>query len=317
MTTFDPSAYFQKQFDILRKQAADVQQPALRAAIKPKLLTLLSQYRLKLPLAVHQERVVEAGGVLASLGEYEAALRQCFSPILATANTDGLAAPGLNALRLRVQADFGSVGCSFELLMARDARIEHAESTDTVRDLLRRVREGLGACVKHESLYWLVLNGTRLAYQLCTTLMRPERAADAIETLAWCSLCMEGMLPLLAPRFCEWRVQLYTALCHCCTPAAPRRPPPAVNPTPRSPQPTAHIPLLACVRRRSGRHDRGRRQGGRARSQPPRVDEDARQARPGAADDRHRCAVRKGGTAAGRAAVQVHDVLRDGDAGGT
>ena len=87
--------------------------------------------------------------------------------------------------------------------------------TKTVRDLLRRVREGLGACVKHEDLYWQVLNGTRLAYRLCTTLMRPERAADAIETLAWCALCMEGMLPLLAPRFCEWRVQLYTALCHC------------------------------------------------------------------------------------------------------
>ena len=114
-----------------------------------------------------------------------------------------------------MQADFGSVASSFELLIQRDAWIEHAESTATVRDLLRRVREGLGACVKHEKFYWLVLNGTRLAYRLCTTLMRPERAKDAIETLAWCALCMEGSLPLLAPRFLEWRVQLYTALCHC------------------------------------------------------------------------------------------------------
>ena len=40
-----------------------------------------------------------------------------------------------------------------------------------VGDLLKRVREGLGACVKHESLYWLVLNGTRLAYRLCCTLL--------------------------------------------------------------------------------------------------------------------------------------------------
>ena len=216
-SAFDPTAYFQSQFDILRKQAASrATHPALKATIKPRLLTLLAQYRLKLPLAVHQERVVEAGILLASLEEYEAALRQCFTPILQTANgPDGLAAPGLDALRIHVQADFGSVGCSFELLMARDAHIEHAASTATVRDLLKRVRVGLDACVKHESLYWLVLNGTRLAYKLCSTLFRPERSAEAIETLAWCALCMEGMLPLLAPRFIEWRVQLYTALCHC------------------------------------------------------------------------------------------------------
>ena len=211
---FDPSAYFQQQFDLLGKQATS-SNPALRAQVKPKLLTLLQQYKLKLPLATHQERTVEAGQLLASLGEHETALRQCFSPILMTANTEGLAAKGLSALRLRVQADFGSVACSFEILMWRDPRIEHDASTKTVRDLLRRVREGLGACVKHEDLYWQVLNGTRLAYRLCTTLMRPERAADAIETLAWCALCMEGMLPLIAPRFCEWRIQLYTALCHC------------------------------------------------------------------------------------------------------
>ena len=218
MTTagFDPVSYFNQQFDLLR-QVVVVQDnnPALLATVKPKLLTLLSQYRLKLPLAMHQERVVEAGNLLAMLGEHEAALRQCYTPILMTASSEGLAAKGLDALRLRVQADFGSVASSFELLSRRDARIEHAESTVTICDLLRRVREGLGACVKHEKFYWLVLNGTRLAYKLCTTLMRPERARHAIETLAWCALCMEGSLPLLAPRFLEWRVQLYAALCHC------------------------------------------------------------------------------------------------------
>ena len=77
--------------------------PALKGTIKPKLLTLLQQYRLKLPLAVHQERTVEAGALLASLGEHETALRQCYSPILATASSEGLAASGMNALRLRVQ----------------------------------------------------------------------------------------------------------------------------------------------------------------------------------------------------------------------
>ena len=94
---FDPSAYFQQQFDLLRKQAT-TNNSALKATIKPKLLTLLQQYRLKLPLETHQERVVEAGVLLASLGEHETALRQCFSPILATASSEGLAAKGMNAL---------------------------------------------------------------------------------------------------------------------------------------------------------------------------------------------------------------------------
>lgn len=158
---------------------------------------------------------MQSGKLLFSVGEFEAALHQCFAPILAASEAGGLAAEGLRALRLRVQTDFGSVACSFQLLMRRDACLQNAQSTTTMRDLLRRLREGLGACVKHEQLYWLVLNGIRLAYALCTKLMRPERAADAIETLAWCALCMEGTLPLLAPRFLEWRVQLYTALCHC------------------------------------------------------------------------------------------------------
>ena len=158
---------------------------------------------------------MEAGVLLASMGEHETALQECFKPILEAAESAGLAPPGLEALRLRVQADFGSVESSFALLMARDAWVRHAESTAAMRDLLRRVRDGLGACVKHEKLYWLVLNGTRLAYKLCTRLMRPERAADAIETLAWCAMCMEGSLPLLHHRFLEWRTQIYTALCHC------------------------------------------------------------------------------------------------------
>ena len=64
-------------------------------------------------------------------------------------------------------------------------------------------------------LYWIVLNGTRLLYKMAAALMRPERAADAIEPLAWCALCMEGMVPLLTLEFLPWRVQLYSALCHC------------------------------------------------------------------------------------------------------
>merc|ERR1712185_387438 len=36
-----------------------------------------------------------------------------------------------------------------------------------------------------------------------------------IEPLAWCAICMEGMVPLLQQRFLRWRTSLYVALCHC------------------------------------------------------------------------------------------------------
>ena len=208
---FDAAAYFERQFRKLEQVAASGT-PALKATVSQSLLDLLSTYRLKLQLGVYQTRLVRAGSILASLGDHQLALSQCFGPILGTAK---LEAKGVGAVRLRVLADFGSVGCSFALLQQRDPSIDLAASTVTVRTLLKRVREGMAACAKHESLYWLVLNGTRLAYSLCTPLMRPERAAEAVETLGWCALCMEGMLPLLASRFLPWRVQLYVALCHC------------------------------------------------------------------------------------------------------
>ena len=215
MNAFDPAAFFQQRFEELAAHAADDGKPALRAMVKTKLLSLLSQYRLKLPLEMYQERVVQAADILASLGEHEVAIRECYTPILSAAAAGGLAAAGLAAIQMRVQAEFGAVACSFELLEGRDPFVRRSDSTATMRNLLRRLREGIAAVVKHEKLYWLVLNGTRLAYRLCTTLMRPERAAEAIETLGWCALCMEGMLPLQATRFSMWRVQLYAALCHC------------------------------------------------------------------------------------------------------
>ena len=92
---FDAQAWFQKQFDELTA-IAEQGSPALKATVKPKILGLLAQYRLKLPLAVYQERVVQTGGVLYLLGECTAALAECYGPILKTAADGGLAAHGVH-----------------------------------------------------------------------------------------------------------------------------------------------------------------------------------------------------------------------------
>ena len=210
MSKFDPAAHFEKEFDRLRAEVGRSQVTPLR----PRLLALLEQYRPKLPPALHAERTVEAGRMLLRIGEHEAALRNCFGPILSSSGDD-LGNEGVHALKLRVCAELGSVEGSYDLLMARDTRLRSSDSAQTMGLLLGRARDAIGSCLRTESLYWVVLNGTRLIYRMCTCLMRPERAALAIEPLAWSALCMEGMLPLLTLDFLPWRLQIYTALCHC------------------------------------------------------------------------------------------------------
>ena len=152
--------------------------------------------------------------MLLRLGDFQSALADCFTPILATSSED-IGLVGVQAVTIRVCAELGSVESSYELLLQKDARLRHSISADTMRLLLARARDAMGSCLKTESLYWVVLNGTRLCYKMCACLMRPERAALAIEALAWCALCMEGMMPLLTLEFLPWRIQIYSALCHC------------------------------------------------------------------------------------------------------
>ncbi|KAL1512237.1 hypothetical protein AB1Y20_005499 [Prymnesium parvum] len=213
MSKFDPAQHFEKEF---QKIKADMNKPSQHASIQPRLVGLLDRYKLKLRPAVHSQRLLEAGKMLLQLGEFAAALRDCFDPVIKrTADEEELGLHGVDALQLRVCAEFGSVEASFTSLMRRDVSVTHSESAETMRALFGRARDAVTSCLKFEKLYWVVFNGTRLIYKMASTLMRPERAVDAIEPLAWCALCMEGMVPLLSLDFLPCRVQLYSALCHC------------------------------------------------------------------------------------------------------
>ena len=214
MSSFDPAKAFQREFDEIRK-VARTGSAAAKAPLKQRLLALLDLYRLKLPANMHQTRTAEAGSLLHGLGEQEAALAHCFAPILRTAADDKLADSGTAAVQLATLAEYGSIEASWALLLRRDAWLLHGDSQETTRQLLARLTGAMRKCLPHEPLYWLVFNGTLQAYRMCTALMRPERAAVAIEPLAWCVLCMEGMVPLLQPRFLRWRTTMYVALCHC------------------------------------------------------------------------------------------------------
>ena len=53
---------------------------------------------------------MQSGRIIASLGDYELALSECFAPILGTAE---LEAKGMGPIRLRVLADKQRAECSF------------------------------------------------------------------------------------------------------------------------------------------------------------------------------------------------------------
>jgi hypothetical protein len=214
MAEVDAERSFRAELDRIHASTSRRGLPALKAPLKSKLLTLLGLYRLKLKPIVYQAALLEAGGLLLELQEYEAARIECYEAITELAASDSLAASGQQALTQRARAEFGAVECSFLVLMARDATLLKSASATALSALLNRGRAAMALCVAHGPLYWVVFNGSVLCYRLCQPALRAARASLTIETLAHCALALESMLPLLQSRFLGWRVRVYTALCH-------------------------------------------------------------------------------------------------------
>lgn len=148
MSKFDPILYFEKEFDRIK---ADELRPSQHATIKPRLLSLLSRYRLKLQPAVHASRTIEAGKLLLRLGELEVALHACFDPVGARIKEEESLEVS-EALSLKVQAELGAVEASHSLLIRRDAALLQSESAKTMRALIARASEAIGACLKLEKV---------------------------------------------------------------------------------------------------------------------------------------------------------------------
>lgn len=214
MPELDIERSFRAELERIHASASRRGLPALKAPLKSKLLTLLSVYRLKLKPIVYQAALLEAGDLLLELQEYDAARIECYEAITELAASDSLAASGQQALTQRARAEFGAVECAFLVLVARDATLLKSSSATALSALLDRSRAAMALCVAHEALYWVVFNGSVLCYRLCQPALTAARASITIETLAYCALALEGMLPLLQTRFLGWRVRVYTALCH-------------------------------------------------------------------------------------------------------
>uniref|UniRef100_A0A4W4DMW2 Cilia and flagella associated protein 54 n=1 Tax=Electrophorus electricus TaxID=8005 RepID=A0A4W4DMW2_ELEEL len=81
--------------------------------------------------------------------------------------------------------------------------------------ILAFLRIMMQAILPHESLCWLLYNGTLCIYEISRFLMSVSHSAQALDFLLWACVCLETSIPLLTPGLLPWRATLYCAVCAC------------------------------------------------------------------------------------------------------
>uniref|UniRef100_A0A3B4D9J8 Cilia and flagella associated protein 54 n=1 Tax=Pygocentrus nattereri TaxID=42514 RepID=A0A3B4D9J8_PYGNA len=106
----------------------------------------------------------------------------------------------------------GECLCTFHLERERSKRPDPS-GLQKLLEILTFLRIMMQAILPHESLCWLLYNGSLHIYNICRFLMSVSHAA--LEYLLWACVCLETSVPLLMPRFLPWRATLYCAVCEC------------------------------------------------------------------------------------------------------
>ncbi|XP_036433426.1 cilia- and flagella-associated protein 54 [Colossoma macropomum] len=117
----------------------------------------------------------------------------------------------------------GECLCTFHLERERSKR-PSPSGLQKLLDILTFLRIMMQAILPHESLCWLLYNGSLHIYNICRFLMSVSQGctalccfvfSQALEYLLWACVCLETSVPLLMPRFLPWRATLYCAVCEC------------------------------------------------------------------------------------------------------
>ncbi|XP_017572344.1 cilia- and flagella-associated protein 54 [Pygocentrus nattereri] len=116
--------------------------------------------------------------------------------------------------KLMFHALQGECLCTFHLERERSKRPDPS-GLQKLLEILTFLRIMMQAILPHESLCWLLYNGSLHIYNICRFLMSVSHAAQALEYLLWACVCLETSVPLLMPRFLPWRATLYCAVCEC------------------------------------------------------------------------------------------------------
>ncbi|GAA6097241.1 cilia- and flagella-associated protein 54 isoform X3 [Tachysurus ichikawai] len=116
--------------------------------------------------------------------------------------------------KLTLRALYGECLCAYYLERER-CRQRDCIGMQKLLNILAFLRIMMQAILPHESLSWLLYNGSLYIYKICRFLMSISHSAKALEYLLWACVCLETSIPLLTPSFLSWRATLYCSVCEC------------------------------------------------------------------------------------------------------
>ncbi|KAB5542294.1 hypothetical protein PHYPO_G00089970 [Pangasianodon hypophthalmus] len=116
--------------------------------------------------------------------------------------------------KLTLRALYGECLCAFYLERER-CKQPDCIGMQKLLSVLAFLRITMQAILPHESLCWMVYNGSLYIYSICRFLMSVSHSAQALEYLLWACVCLETSIPLLIPSFLPWRATLYCSVCEC------------------------------------------------------------------------------------------------------
>ncbi|KAF7693959.1 hypothetical protein HF521_007712 [Silurus meridionalis] len=194
-----------------------------------KLFDIWKKYEPRLPSLYYEETLLDISDFLFENNFYRLALWQGYKLYLQRISTASLESirdvkqfeqvffpQGFHTAgaKLTLRALYGECMCVFHLERER-CKQPDCIGMQKLLSILGFLRIIMQAILPHESLCWLLYNGSLYIYNICRFLMSVSHSAQAIEYLLWGCVCLETSIPLLTPRFLPWRATLYCSVCEC------------------------------------------------------------------------------------------------------
>ncbi|XP_047660100.1 cilia- and flagella-associated protein 54 isoform X2 [Tachysurus fulvidraco] len=194
-----------------------------------KLFEIWKKYEPRLPKPYYEEHLLDTADFLFETKFYRLALWQGytrylhrFSPVSLENIKDldqfkqAFFSQGFYTAeaKLTLRALYGECLCAYYLERER-CRQRDCIGMQKLLNILAFLRIMTQAILPHESLSWLLYNGSLYIYKICRFLMSVSHSAQALEYLLWACVCLETSIPLLTPSFLSWRATLYCSVCEC------------------------------------------------------------------------------------------------------
>ena len=195
--------------------------------------SLVLDLRRDVPPHVAAAKLVAAGELALSRGQWALAQTSCFAQVLALglvragAETDPRWHPSeadakgspftrLDRVALHVRAVLGNARCDVTRVRERDAGVRLTSTRNALRAAANDARDAVALAMEtHESLYWLVRNATGVVRDASALSTGAGYGADVIHALVFAVRALESHALLATPRHLAWRLSLVAATVAC------------------------------------------------------------------------------------------------------